>query len=195
MTHEQPTLHHLSAASSSPDEFVVYHWTNPKVTYEYSYLATNADRSVLLSLGQNNLSFDFELPPETERWLTQDYAPNGERFHLDMTAVSSLIKRAHPGGAIFGFAHFAKDLTLYGIEMSIQEPVIAQWGPEYVILSPGNYKRWYRSEKLYVPLSPEEHAMIDGCCAIFRPLAESCGHLLRSPTTPKYQPKAERVME
>lgn len=195
MTNEPPAAHHLFPASASPDKFTVYHWTNPEVTYEFSYIATNADRSVLLSLGENTLSFDFELPRETEQWLTKDYAPNGEYIHLDMKTVSNLIKSAHPGGAIFGFAHFAEDLTIYGIEMSIQEPVIAQCGPEYLVFDPGVYRRFYREESLYVPLSPEEQTMMDGCCAIFAPLASSCAHMLRAPTTPKYQSKAGAVTE
>ena len=195
MTTDPPTPLRLVRSSAPPDEFAVYHWTNPKVTYEYSYLATNADRSVLLSLGENSLSFDFEIPPDAERWLTKDYAPTGEHFHLDMTAVHNLIKKAFPGGALFGFVQFAENLTIRGMDLSIYEQQFCDDGPEYLIHAPGHYERWYRKYDRYESLSPAERAMLEGCCAIFAPLAGSSAHLLKAPTTPKYQPKASPVTQ
>ena len=63
-------------------------------------------------------------------------------------------------------------------------------GPEYLIHAPGVYERWYRKYDQYESLAPEERVMLDGCCAIFAPLAHSSAHRLKAPTTPKYQVKA-----
>jgi len=190
MTYEPPKLR-LISADAKPDEFTVYHWTNPKVEYEYSYLAVNPDRSALLSLGQLRVSFDFDIPKDAERWLTDDYAPTGERFRIDMTSVHNLIKQVFRGGAMFGFVKFTEELTIRGLDLSLWEQEYCDDGPEYLIRAPGVYERWYRKYDQYESLTPGERAMLEGCCAIFAPLASSSAHLLKAPTTPRYQTKAK----
>lgn len=182
-----------SPLPAQPDEFVVYHLVNPQTDCEYPYLAINADRSVLLSIGERTVGFDFEIPAEAHRWLTKDYAPTKELFQLHFTAVQSLIEQAFPGGAVFGFVHFADDLTIRAMELSLWRQQTAEGGPEYLVHAAGDYERWYREPNLHTAVSADERALIEFCCSTFGTLPGEYAHLLTAPSTLKYRVKAHRV--
>ena len=187
MTNELPPPRPSSPPLAHPDTFLVYRWVNPATTCEHPYLATNAERSFLLSLGEHGLEFDLEFPDEAERWLREDYTPTAERFTLNLTAVRDLVEQTFVGGAVFGFVSFDDQLAIRRIELSLQEQKTADAGPEYVIDELGRYQRWYRSPDLYTPVTEAERALLDVCVATFGARADNFRHLVTALPTPRYQ--------
>lgn len=173
MTHDQSTPLEPPRPSASSEEFAVYRWSDPKTEFEYSYIATNADRTFLLALGNYTLGFDFEMLEDVEHLVSKEYAPTGESLHLNMTGAHDLIKKAFPDGAVFGYIHFDCDLRIKGMELSVCEQKLAGEEPEYLIYAPNDYVRWYRELDLRTPLTPAEHAMVEGFLSIFGPVARN----------------------
>ncbi len=189
MTHDQSTPLEPPRTSASSEEFAVYRWSDPKTEFEYSYIATNADRTFLLALGNYTLGFDFEMLEDVEHLITKEYAPTGEFLHLNMTGAHELIKKAFPDGAVFGYVHFDCDLRIKGMELSVCEQKLAGEEPEYLIFAPNDYVRWYRELDLRTPLTPAEREMVEGFLLIVGPVAKDFPHLLTAPPTPIYQRK------
>ena len=187
MTNELPQLLRTSPASAAIDEFVVYECSNPATDCEHPYLATNSDRSMLMSFGEHLLGFDFELPADSERWLNQDYAATKQHFTLQLGTLRDLIHRTFAGGAIFGFVKFHEDLTLETFELSLREQETADCGPEYVIKGLGNYQRWFRQPDVHTAVALNERALLDVCCPAFAVLGDRLRHLLSAPPTPRYR--------
>ena len=187
MTHDPRQLASPPSPPFQPEEFIVFHWMNPATHCEFAYLATNAERSVLFSFGEHSLCVDFKLPDDTECWLTDDYAPTGERITVNIEAVRYLLDQTFTGGAVCSFVKFGEDLAIQLIDLSLVLQKTAEGGPEYVISGLGDYKRWYREPNRYRAVSMAERAMLDVCCATFATLANEHRHLITAPETPKFR--------
>ncbi len=190
MTNELPKLLRRSSARAALDEFIVYECTNPATDCEHQYLATNADQSILMSFGESLLGFDFELPPDTQRWLTQDYSATAEQLTLQLGTLRELIHRTYDSGALFGFVKYHEDMSIHTFELSLHDQETADCGPEYVIQGEGQYRRWFRQPDVLMEVTVSERALLDVACPAFSLIGSRFHHLLNTPPTPRYREPA-----
>lgn len=163
----------------------IYRLRYPGSDCEYPFLAAPRDRSVLLSLGDHGLCFEFALPPETERWLSEDFTPTGEIVPLDLLSLRYVLDRTYSGGIDFGILHFDDGLRLLNIELSPCARDMVDEGPEYQVRAFGDYERVLRDSEQRRSVTLAERAVLDVCCATFAPLTASMPHLLATPP-PRY---------
>lgn len=163
----------------------VYRVLNPATDCEYPFLATPADRSMLLSMGDHGLLFEFALPRETERWLAEDFTPIGDTVALDLTSLRYVLDRTFRGGVEFGILHFDDAMRLINVELSPCMRDLDDEGPEYQVRCFGEYERVLRDGDPRRPVTLAERAALDVCCATFAPLAAAMPHRLAAPA-PRY---------
>ncbi|MFO0572818.1 MAG: hypothetical protein U1A78_02370 [Polyangia bacterium] len=172
---------------------------NPATDCEYPFLAAPLDRSMLLSLGDHGLLFEFALPPETERWLAEDFIPilegSGDTVALDLTSLRYVLDRTFRGGVEFGIMHFDDAMRPISVELSPCVRDLDDEGPEFQVHCFGEYERILRDadrpdigrregdRRRMVTLA--ERAALDICCATFAPLAAAMPHRLAAPP-PRY---------
>ncbi len=168
-------------------ELRVHRWVNPETDCEYPFLAAPDDRSVLISLGNHSLCCDFELLPETERWLSQDFQPTGEHLSIDLSSVRYLLDHTFPGGVQFGLVKFDPELAIVELQLSPCRQDAVTPGPEYVVHELGKYERWYREADRHTAVTMTERAMLDVCCSTFEAFASDARHLLTEPPPPRFR--------
>jgi hypothetical protein len=122
----------------------LYRVLNPGTDCEYPFLAAPTDRSVLLSLGDHGLLFEFVLPPETERWLGEDFIPIGDTVALDLTSLRYVLDRTFRGGVEFGIMHFDDRMRPISVELSLCGRDLDDEGPEFQVHCFGEYERIIR---------------------------------------------------
>lgn len=196
MTNDSPSTLLPSETQEQLDELIVYHWTNPETYGETAYLATNADRSVFLTIGKRSVCCEFEFPDEAELLVTQDYAPTGEHLHLNIKRVRELGSQVFPdGGLMRAIVDFAEDLTIHEVALSYWAQEMADDGPEYIVRAPGEYQQWHRECDHYTIVSREEVAMLDAICTTFGALSGAFAHLLTAPETPRFHRRGVGLSE
>lgn len=164
----------------------IYRAVNPATECEYPFLAVPSDLSMLLSLGEFGLCFEFVLPPELERWLAEDFAPTEDRFTLDLTSLRYVLERTYRSGVEFGILHFDEELRVQNVELSLCERGMEDEGPEFLVRAFGDYERVVRETDQRRPVSLQERALLDVCCSTFAPLASLAPQLLATPLPPRY---------
>lgn len=163
----------------------IYRVLNPATDCEYPFLAAPLDRSMLLSLGDHGLLFEFTLPPETERWLAEDFIPIGETVALDLTSLRYVLDRTFRGGVEFGIMHFDDAMRPISVELSLCVRDLDDEGPEFQVHCFGEYERILRDSDKRRMVTLAERAALDVCCATFAPLAAAMPHRLAAPQ-PRY---------
>lgn len=164
----------------------IYRAVNPATECDYPFLAVPADLSMLLSLGEFGLCFEFVLPPQLEHWLAEDFALTDECFTLDLTSLRYVLDRTYRGGVEFGILHFDEELRVQSVELSLCDRGLEDEGPEFQVRAFGDYERVVRETDQRRPVTLHERALLDVCCSTFAPLASLAPQLLATPLPPRY---------
>jgi hypothetical protein len=174
----------------------IYRAINPATDCDYPFLAIPSDLSMLLSLGEHGLCFEFVLPPELERWLAEDFARTDERFSLDLTSLRYVLERTYRSGVEFGILHFDEQLHVQSVELSLCSRDVEDEGLEFQVRAFGDYERILRDstpraweaaeEEQRRPVSLSERALLDVCCSTFAPLARLAPQVLSAPLPQRY---------
>jgi len=166
----------------------LYRWTNPRTTCDAPFLAVATDRSVLLTLGDYRLSFEWRISAEAAAWLTQDFAPTGDFLACDFSTLRQVLDTTLEGRIDFGLVAFDAELRPNRLELSLRTQAHVAADPEYLIESPGSYQRLDRALEKVVSVSAAERVMLEVCAGTFAELAGQHRAVLTEPLPPGYRP-------
>jgi hypothetical protein len=163
----------------------VYGWHNPETTSDYPFLAVAG--SVLLSLGNYRVSFDWDIPDDAAYFLAHDFQPTGQLLGADLAMVRTALDATFVGGTEYGIVTFDEKLCPCSLQVWLSQQLDEDYGPEYVIEGFGSYQRYLRHQSGCGPVTLSERAMLDVCVSRFAELAGQCAPLLRAPPPPRFQ--------
>lgn len=177
----------MNSREKTQTSFALYRWNNPECFHDYPLIAVATDRSVYMSLGDYGLCFDWGMMPDVARALAHHFAPIDVQLHCDFATLREVFDSVFAGGVRSGLVRFDPELRPKQLELSLNAQVMAEDGPEYLILELRNYQRLYREPVRTGGVTLAERAMLDVCTATFGELAAQSGELLREPPPPRYR--------
>lgn len=168
--------------SQAPTSFTLYRFTNPDTSCDFPFLAVNADRSMLLAVGDYRLSFEWDIGEEALEWLENDFVKTGEALSADFLLLRRVFDAGFARGVDFGLVTFDAALRPIRLGLSLASQASAEDSPEYRIEELGNYERSYQGEPTAREVTLAERAMLNVCVSAFTELATQCGTKLMEPS-------------